>query len=261
MANQNSETPRRRHHRSVKNYLLDSHFQLKYAGLLFAVAASLSLVLGLLLWNTSEKLVAQSQQAVGSGQQAVSLAQQVAEESEKVSAVVRMNIVEDPTYKDNPELLAAFQSEQSEQDAALAAQQEALREHAGALTRQAEGIAEQQHRMLLALFVLLALLAVGVGLAGIVVTHKVAGPIFKMTRQMNELGEGHFRLPAPLRKGDELAHFFGAFETMVKKLREQRDKELSLLDDAKKSLERNTSADDRAPLVALEKELRRALES
>src|SRR5690606_16831016 len=128
----------------------------------------------------------------------------------KVSAVVRMNIVKDPFYKDDPELLAAFQDDQKKQDEAMAAQQRELQARADALAAQAEGLAAQQRTMLLALFVLLALLAVGVGVAGIVVTHKVAGPIFKMTRQIRALGEGRWRVPDPLRKGDELADFFGA---------------------------------------------------
>jgi nitrogen fixation/metabolism regulation signal transduction histidine kinase len=253
-----SEAPPRRHHRSVKNYLLDRHFQLKYAGILFGVAGALSLALGFLLYRTSKELVTQSQQAVASGQQAVTLAQQVAAESEKVSAVVRMNIVQDPTYKDNPELIAAFQAEQKKEDATMAAQQEELRDQAERLATQAGAIGSQQRTMLIALFVLLGFLVVGVGLAGIVVTHKVAGPIFKMTRQIQALGQGSFRLPSPLRKGDELADFFGAFETTVKKLRAQREKELALLAQAKESLEEGEA---RARLEELESELARALEA
>lgn len=241
-----------RHHRSVKNYLIDRRFQLKYAGLLFGVAALLSLALGLLLWNTSLALSSQSEKAVASGQQAVALAQQVADESKKVSAVVRMNIVEDPFYRDNPELLAAFQDDQKKQDAAMAAQQKELEDRAASLAAQAAAIAGEQQRMLLGLFAILALLAVGVGLLGIVVTHKVAGPIFKMTRQMQALGDGQLRLPDPLRKGDELVGFFGAFEEMVRKLRAQREKELALLAEAKDG--------DAAALGALEKELARALD-
>ena len=53
------KTPNKRHKRQFKNYLLDRGFQLKYAGLLFAVAGVLSVVLGFLLWRTSQALVVQ----------------------------------------------------------------------------------------------------------------------------------------------------------------------------------------------------------
>jgi hypothetical protein len=50
-----------------------------------------------------------------------------------------------------------------------------------------------------------------IGLAGVVVTHKIAGPVFKMKRLLGELAKCHFRVVARLRKGDELQDFFDAF--------------------------------------------------
>ena len=221
-----------RHKRRMRNYLLDRSFQLKYAGLLFAVAAVLSTALGFLLWRESQLLIAQSKTTVETGQRAVEMGKQATAESRKVTEVVRMNIKKDPIYADNPELLEELQEEQKKEDAKMLAQEKELEDKAAALSQSAAEIERQQQTMMLGLFGVLALLTVLLGLAGIVVTHKVAGPIFKMKRQITTLGDGDWRMPAPLRKGDELAEFFGTFEDAVKKMRAQRDEELTTLEKA-----------------------------
>jgi len=215
--------------RSAKNLLLDRHFQLRYAGLLFGLAVVLSAVLGALLWRTSDTLITQSTQAVKSGQRAVDLGRQLATESEKVSAVVKMNIVEE--YKDSPELLATFQADQKKQGEKLVAQQAALEQQAQTLSAQATALEQQQKRLLWTLTIALAVLSLGMGLVGIVFTHKVAGPIFKMTGQLERLGKGDMRVPEPLRKGDELTAFFGTFRDTVEQLRQRREDELARLDE------------------------------
>jgi methyl-accepting chemotaxis protein len=244
----------------MRNYLLDAGFQLKYAGYLVAIAALLSLVLGWRLWATSQALVGQSKEAVAQGLLAVSLGQKVAEESKKVSSVVEMNLVEDPFYADQPELLEAFKADRAKQSGALSEQQKELEGQAQTLADQAGAIARQQRAMLTALFSLLALLVIGVGLAGIVITHRIAGPIFKMTRQIRQIGEGHWRIPDPLRKGDELAHFFGAFEAMVRSMRDQRQRELDLLDELGEAVGGEDGDDRRARVDALRAEMNKALE-
>jgi len=249
---------RPRHKRQLRNYLLDKSFQLKYAGFIFGVAAVLSAALGALLWQTSQRLVGVSQTAVSQGQHVVELGRQVAKESEKVSQVVQMNLVEDPFYKDNPELLAAFESDNEKKNALLVEQQEALEAQAASLQQQSAEIEAGQQRMLITLFVLLLLLSVGVGLAGIVVTHKVAGPIYKMIRQIRDVEDGHWNMPSPLRKGDELTHFFTAFEEMVQALRDQREHEMGLMDQLKERLGEMTP-EQRAIYDELYKEMRRAL--
>ena len=251
---------RPRHKRSMRNYLLDTGFQLKYAGYLVAIAALLSVLLGWRLWATSKSLVAQTKEAVEQGQLAVSLGQKVAEESKKVSSVVEMNLVKDPFYADQPELLEAFKADRAKQGSALSDQQKELEGQAQALASHSASIERQQRATLTALFSLLALLVMGVGLAGIVITHRVAGPIFKMTRQMRQMGEGHWRVPDPLRKGDELAHFFGAFETMVRGLRRQRERELELLDELDEALDGEGESAPRERVEALRAEMRRALD-
>src|SRR5262245_19540470 len=59
------------HHRSMKNYLLDRHFQLKYTGFLVGIALLLSAALGGLLWSANLKVIEQSQRAVEQGRATV----------------------------------------------------------------------------------------------------------------------------------------------------------------------------------------------
>lgn len=221
-----------RHQRSFKNLLLDRHFQLKYTGYLVAIAAVLSLSLGLILWRTSSQLVRQSERSAQQGRQIVDLGKEVLSESRKVSAVVRMNIVKDPIYQDDPDLLAAFNSDAEEQDKKLDVQTANLENQRSLLVEQANQLESFHRSMLFSLAGLLTLLVLGIGVAGIVVTHKVAGPIFKMKKHLGEVSEGKYQVPWSLRKGDELVEFFEAFRTMVVALRDEREAHMKALQDA-----------------------------
>jgi nitrogen fixation/metabolism regulation signal transduction histidine kinase len=150
-------------------------------------------------------------------------------ESEKVNIVVRMNIVE--AYADDPALLEVFQNAATERDTALAQGQAQLESNSKLLREQSRMI-ERQYVFLAAVIVsALLLLVLGIGLAGVVVTHKVAGPVFKMKRLLGELAQGHFRVVARLRKGDELQYFFDAFNECAGQLGRRQEDEIQRIED------------------------------
>lgn len=260
MPNATMGAPSTRHQRKLRNYLLDSHFQLKYSGYLVAIALVLSSSLGLILWKTSHALSAQSNESVIVGEQVVARSREVLAESQKVSAVVQMNIIKDPVYNENPALLAAFQEDAKKQDDRLLQQQRQLEEQARRLKQQSDRIEEKQQTMGTALLIILTVLVVAVGLAGIVVTHKVAGPIYKMKRQIRALGAGSLQIPAPLRKGDELVDFFDAFRETIGELRKRQAAEIEMLDHAIKNLEPKANSADLDELRQLRAEMQGALE-
>jgi methyl-accepting chemotaxis protein len=249
-----------RHQRRFRNYLLDSHFQLKYTSYLVGIALLFSLSLGFLIWRTSVAVIAQSHQAMLQGQQVVATGREVLTESQKVSEVVKMNIVKDPVYSDNPALLDAFKADADKQDERLKTQQQALEGQASALRDQAAALSSSQHVMLYTLVGALSLLVVLIGFAGIFVTHKVAGPIYKMKRQLHEVGEGRLTIPGKLRKGDELVEFFETFETMVVNLRERQEVEIAKLERAINTLEPKAEPGELEPLYQLRKEMKAALD-
>lgn len=58
-----------------------------------------------------------------------------------------------------------------------------------------------------------ALLAVGLAAYGIKMTHKVAGPLFKITLYLNKMRDGRLDKVYNLRKGDQLVDFYEHFKT------------------------------------------------
>jgi len=190
--------------RSVRNYLIDSKFQLKYTSFILVAAIAISGVLGVFLWRTSAEVVVESQKVV--------------EQSKKVSDVVKMSIKDDPVYGDNPELAKEFANASAEQDNKIQAQQDAL--------------VRQQRTMLFTLVGALALMVFIIGVLGIYFTHRVAGPIYKMKLLLKQVADGRLNVNAKLRKGDELQDFFDVFAGMVEHLRARKTAEVALLDGA-----------------------------
>jgi nitrogen fixation/metabolism regulation signal transduction histidine kinase len=250
-----------RHQRRVKNYLLDSHFQLKYSGYLVLLAVALSAGLGFMLFRSSSAVIDQSAATVRQGDEVVARGREVVEESQKVSAVVQMNIIKDPVYSDNPALLDAFKADAAQQDERLKKQQDTLQKQAADLKTQAAGLVTQRKVMLTSLFGGLALLVVLIGFGGIVVTHRVAGPIYKMKMNLKAVADGHLRIPTPLRKGDELVEFFEAYRSMVIALRGRQEEEIGRIEKAIKSLEPKTAASELESLQALRRDMKAALDT
>ena len=246
--------------RRLRNYLLDPQFQFKYTGYLVGITLLLGLGLGSVLWRTSEAVLEESHKAVEQGEQVVTRGREVLAESQKVSAVVQMNIVRDPDYSQNPALLEAFRADAEKQDARLAAQQRALEQQAEALKRQAHALTAQQRVTFFTLCGGFTLLVVLIGFMGIVVTHKVAGPVYKMKRHLREVANGRLQVPNRLRRGDELVDFFVAFEGMVLSLRERQEQEIQALDRAIRILEPKAEPGELEPLMKLRDEMKAALE-
>src|SRR5581483_10542431 len=67
---------------------------------------------------------------------------------------------------------------------------------------------------------------------GIVITHKVAGPLYKVTMHLDKLKENKLSQVWPLRKGDELVDFFEHFKSAHDALRARTQEDIQLLDEA-----------------------------
>ena len=220
------------HKRSVRNYLLDSRFQLKYTGFLVLVAVLISAVMGSVLYTTTRKMVEESAKVVD-------LSRKVSDESKKVSEVSRMNIKD--LASDSPDLLAEFNKEADEHDRTLAEQQDAIAANQALLIT-------RQKVLIGSLVGGLALMVALIGVLGIYFTHKVAGPVYKMKRLLRQVGRGNLRVEARLRKGDELQDFFDTFTQMVAGLRDLEKKQLDELDRAVDALERGAKSEATASL-------------
>ncbi len=89
---------------------------------------------------------------------------------------------------------------------------------------------------------------------GIVMTHKVAGPIFKMTLYFHKMRDGDWGKVYNLRKGDQLVEFFGEFKDMHDALRAKQAAEAQRIGELLEALDKAGVASNKdvsEPLAAL----------
>jgi len=160
--------------RRLRNFLLDTRFQLKYTGMVVAATVVVATVLGYFAYDYSRG-------------QTEALTIQMAMQPEL-----------------HPDVAADL-----------------------------EGWAEAKDtEVLIAIVIGILALAVTLGFTGIVVTHKVVGPAYKLRRLLGDVADGHYRIEGRLRKGDELQNVFEAYERMVVALRDRQKEEILQLDAA-----------------------------
>jgi hypothetical protein len=68
-------------------------------------------------------------------------------------------------------------------------------------------------------------------------THRVAGPIYIISRYLGQLADGQVPQTRPLRRGDELKTFFDTFSAAVESLRRENLAEVELLQQAAAALD------------------------
>jgi len=108
---------------------------------------------------------------------------------------------------------------------------------------------------------LVVLLSFLLGVTGIIITHKIVGPAYKLKLLLGDVAKGQLNLKGGLRKGDELQDVGDAFKAMVRALHDRQTEEVAeidgILEDAKSAdadealIERITSLRERMS-VALE---------
>lgn len=107
---------------------------------------------------------------------------------------------------------------------------------------------ERSDRLLLAAFAGIALLlAAALGLLGVVITHRVAGPVFVMGHYLTVLSQGRFPRMRTLRRSDELRTFFRVFIEAVEAMKQREARHVAVLEEA---LTRIRFAAGRAPELA-----------
>jgi len=248
--------------RSFKNYLIDSRLQLKYAGILVLFTALISAGLFYFLRNTSRAVIGESQSAMAKSRIATEATQRALTEALRVSEIKRKWYVNNPMFANNPKLLELVSAPSNEADQELKKQREALAKQQQELAPQHEKLVRQQRSMLWTIIGGLLILVVLIGLVGIYVTHKVAGPIYKMRLLLRQVTDGKLTVQAHLRKGDELQEFMGTFAAMVDGLRAQQEKAVAALDEAI-ALAQKGGADAAAVtrLTGVRDEMKRSLEA
>jgi hypothetical protein len=91
-----------------------------------------------------------------------------------------------------------------------------------------------------AAFVVLEIVALGFW--GILVTHRIAGPVYIISRYLRVLKDGQYPDMRPLREGDEMRGFFDAFAGTVDALRNREKEDLAAIEEAIGKLGENAGA-------------------
>jgi nitrogen fixation/metabolism regulation signal transduction histidine kinase len=230
--------------RRIRNYLLDPRFQLKYAGLLVGVAMVLMAALGAVIWRTASVAAQQARTAADQAEHAM-------RESQTSSTLVRMQMLE--RAPDNPELVQTLQHE-------LADIERQGQLNLARVQQQRREIEQNRRRMAYTLVGSALALMLLLGAAGIVITHKVVGPVFKLKRLLRQVGTGRLDIRERLRKGDELEDLFETFLQMCESLKGYQRAELHKLEDAIREVEASGAAPSAlARLTELRDEMRLAL--
>jgi hypothetical protein len=92
-------------------------------------------------------------------------------------------------------------------------------------------LAATDHRQMLIVIGSSLIVAAFLGLIGVLVTHRVAGPVYVLSRYAKVLGEGGFPRMRALRRGDELKGLFEVFRDAIERLRERQAVEAAQLEE------------------------------
>lgn len=179
-----------KHRRQLRNFLLDSRFQLRFALIIVLVAAALTGALGY-FWYAEMRTASRIVEV-----QALGMSEDDARE-----------VKSDLQARDRTRLL-----------------------------------------VLVGFGVVLVVFLTGYG---IVFTHKVAGPLFKIGRHMRDIRDENLQPVFALRKGDQLQEFWRVFKEMHSALRERQQREAERLSQVADALDGADDAERAAQLKAI----------
>jgi hypothetical protein len=77
--------------------------------------------------------------------------------------------------------------------------------------------------------VFLVLEVIGLGVMGLLITHRVCGPVFVLTRHLATILEGKYPSPRPLRQGDEFRETFETFIAVIDQFKKKDVEDLAKL--------------------------------
>lgn len=157
--------------RSIRNYLLNSSYQLRFTGVIVVIAAVLTGGLGFFLLR----------------------------QARETSRLVNVRAL-DPTDAFAQQLVQQF--------------------------------AHTDRTLLMILVGFGVVLSLVLAAFGIVMTHKVAGPLYKITNHLDKIRDGQLGVVYNLRKGDQLVDFFQHFKGAHDALRARTEEDIALLDKA-----------------------------
>lgn len=216
----NSLRPKRR----LRNYILDARFQLRYAGLLAGTAFVLICLLGSVVATTSSLAIREARASTELAQLAADQTARAVAETEASARVLRLHQLSqaDP----NGPVARAIEAELARVDASARAELARVRTLRERAVQQRARVEALRPRLLTWIFASGVGFVLALAALGIVITHRIVGPAWRMRRLLAKVGAGRLRVDERLRRGDELGALYDAFVAMVTALRTTRQEEL-----------------------------------
>jgi len=90
-------------------------------------------------------------------------------------------------------------------------------------------LASRDTRAVYVMLAAVAFLVLALAVAGIYMTHKVAGPLYALTLFMNAAIEGRWKSIRPFRQGDEFVWLAESFQKLVRSIKVTHERELEAL--------------------------------
>jgi nitrogen fixation/metabolism regulation signal transduction histidine kinase len=202
--------------RRENSYLIDPRFQLKWTGYLVVVVVLVMTALGFVIAQAAGR-------TSDTASLAVKQAEKAFEESRSNNILTRRTL--ELAGGENPALKAIMDESLGEVDA----QQE--KNLADVRTRQNDIARDRKNLQLLLVGAGGALIALLV-VMGVMITHRIVGPVHKMKRLLRRVSTGRLVIEERLRKGDELEDLFDTFLQMTYSLRAMQTARLATLDGA-----------------------------
>lgn len=201
------------HKRKLRNYLLDPSLQITFAVYSVAVAVLVAGLVGTFLFRTTRTLFSEMDIAVQARSKAADTSKELGNAA--LSAELLQHF-EDPSFE------AELKKKSKSIDDSYEAEKNAI-------VQQKKDIEAKQRLFNIGLFLALIAFAFLTGFASIVLTHRVAGPLLRVRRILNEIGEGKYDPPAyGLRDGDELREMFDDATKAVTALKVRRDEAIAM---------------------------------
>ncbi|HET9038049.1 MAG TPA: signal protein [Myxococcaceae bacterium] len=190
--------------RKLRNYLLDAPLQLRFTAVLVLATLLGAGLLGIFLARALNRLAEQAERAVEARAAAAQASHELGNASLSKTLLERFN---------DPAFTAQLERQSRAIDAAYVAEQAQVAE-------QRREVARESTRIGWLVLLSVGVFALGVLLLGIIITHRIAGPVYRVRRLLSDLAEGRREVPRHgLRDGDELRELFDAASSLVKTLR------------------------------------------
>ncbi len=214
--------------RRKKSYLLDPRFQLKWTSYLVIVVLLVMTALGTIIARTAAR-------ASDTAQVAVDQAKKAYEESKANNVITRQSV--QLAAADNPTLLSVMDDSLAEVDKQSEKNLAEIQAKHDAISRDRRNL----NMLLVGSGIALVILLVAMG---VVITHRIVGPVHKMKRLLRRVSTGRLAIEERLRRGDELEDLFDTFLQMTYSLRAMQAARLATLDGAIRRAEASSTSPD-----------------